>query len=303
MNYDNMDAIKSLIIGKKYLQAIKLIQDDKHLQFKILLWACKFNDYNFIKLLLEKTTIDPSKQNNEAIIMACKIKSIELVKMFMEDKRVDPSANSNQALYNACVIVESSFRSMCYIHTDSYEIIKLLLTDKRVDSGSHNNILLCQSLYFDDYLKLFKKLLKDTRINPADRQNDVFISACESGIIDAVRLLIDDARINPSDQNNLAIHSAFRSKQYNIGTLLLRNVKVQQTLTLESIKLFLPYTRGLFIIHMLLYTKIIGKSAITFIMTSNLINYLNKDIYSFIVGIMIEKQIKELHGYQSTSIK
>ena len=54
---------------------------------------------------------------------------------------------------------------------------------------------------------------------------------------------------------------------------------------------------------MLLDTKIMKESPITFIMASNLLNLLNKDVYSFIVGIIIEKQIKELHGYQSTTKK
>ena len=60
-----------------------------------------------------------------------------------------------------------------------------------------------------------------------DEQYYIFISACESSIINTVRLLIDGARVNPSDQNNLAIYLAFKNKKYNIGTLLLRNIKVQ----------------------------------------------------------------------------
>ena len=82
--------------------------------------ACKYDQIEVVKLLLQDPKVDPSYQYNYAIIWASFNGHIEVVKLLLQDPRVDPSDQDNESIRLAS--------KYGYIN-----IIKLLLQDPRVD--------------------------------------------------------------------------------------------------------------------------------------------------------------------------
>lgn len=73
-----------------------------------------------------KNGVDPSANDNEAIIEACQKHGYEIIELLLEDPRVDPSARDNEALITACV-------------GRNFPVVRLLLKDIRVDPSARNN--------------------------------------------------------------------------------------------------------------------------------------------------------------------
>src|SRR3972149_2705194 len=81
--------------------------------------ACKHDHIEVVKLLLQDTRVDPSDQNNAAILLASGSGHIEVVKLLLQDTRVDPSDQNNLAFRWAS--------QKGYV-----KIVELLLQDPRV---------------------------------------------------------------------------------------------------------------------------------------------------------------------------
>jgi len=94
---------------------------------------------------LEKNWVDPSDENNEAIILAVLNERTEIVKILLQDKRVDPSAGGN---YPIAIAADRGYT----------EIVKMLLNDKRVDWRVVQNKPLVQKLLSENNNDIEKKL-------------------------------------------------------------------------------------------------------------------------------------------------
>jgi hypothetical protein len=55
-----------------------------------------------LELLKHGTDVDPSANDNEALMFACENGFVEMVKVLLQDPRVDPSARDNEAIRLAC---------------------------------------------------------------------------------------------------------------------------------------------------------------------------------------------------------
>ncbi len=51
--------------------------------------------------------VDPSAQDNQALIDAAKYGHLEIVKLLLSDDRVDPSVQNNQAFISAALVAHS----------------------------------------------------------------------------------------------------------------------------------------------------------------------------------------------------
>src|SRR3990170_2153039 len=83
---------------------------------KLFKLACKNNNIEVVKLLLQDLRVDPSDQSNDAIIWASQSGHVEIVKLLLQDPRVDPSGKDNKAIGFA-------------ISLGHIEVVKLLLQD------------------------------------------------------------------------------------------------------------------------------------------------------------------------------
>lgn len=131
---------------------------------------CNKNDKNiyakFVEMLLKNPKVDPSAQDNKAIINACfscegcNKTNLGIIKLLLDDPRVDPSTQDNRA------IVEAS----------DYDTIKLLLDDIRVNPSARNNIVLFNA-YKNKDDRLIELLLKDSRIKISQDELQTIIDA------------------------------------------------------------------------------------------------------------------------------
>lgn len=182
-NYDDMFWLASsnnLTNIVKYLLSTGRI--DSETIFDALENAIRNNNLEIFEILLNHSSIDPSRDNNHLISGASLGGNIDIVNLLLSDKRVDPSDDYNSAI--------------CLASTEGHvEIIKTLLNDKRVDPSDEEAIIgACQY----GHIESVKILLSDERVNPSIKSNKAIIEALEFDHIEIVRLLLRDKRVNPS---------------------------------------------------------------------------------------------------------
>ena len=112
--------------------------------------VCNGN-YLVSKVLLADQRVDPSDNDNEAIIWASSGGHLDIVKLLLADQRVDPSHNDNEAIRKASA-------------NDHLEIVKLLLADSRVDPSDYNNDAIRRSSR-NGHLDVAMLLLADRRVD------------------------------------------------------------------------------------------------------------------------------------------
>lgn len=110
------------------------------------------------RLLLADPRVDPSSQDNAAIILASSKGHSEIVQLLLADDRVDPSARNNAA------IKWTSFNG----HT---EIIRLLLADDRVDPSARNNAAIRWASSYG-HTEIVQLLLADPRVDQRHSRSD-----------------------------------------------------------------------------------------------------------------------------------
>ncbi len=134
--------------------------------------AIENRDYNDALLHFENTLIDPSIDNQKAIILAIR-------KNYL-------FTNIKKFIYG-CGLCQSD------------KIISLLLTDKRVDPSTMDNFCIryacCNGL--TDIVNI---LLKDKRIDPSTLDNFCIRCAAQRGYKEVVELLLKDKRVDPSKE-------------------------------------------------------------------------------------------------------
>jgi len=139
--------------------------------------AFGIEDAEFFKELLN-IGLDPSAQDNMAIIWASGSGYFKVVELLLKDTRVDPSAQHNIAFIWASL----------HGHT---QIVELLLKDTRVDPSAQDNIAIVDASG-NGHTQIVELLLKDTRVDPSAQNNKAIIGASRGGYVDVVELLLKD---------------------------------------------------------------------------------------------------------------
>ena len=225
---------KAVVSGNE--QLVRLFYPDKigneDLNYSFVL-ACMHGQDHIALLLMSDSRVDPSYNNNQAMINACGYGHYDTVRLLLQDPRVDTSVG---------------FRVAC--EEDHMGIVELLLDDKlgHVDPSVYNDYELQHSLIMNDVEDVFrmllplmsevqsgllltaidygcvdvvKMLLEDGRVNPAADYNNAIRWASTNGHTEIVRLLLQDPRVDPADDNNVAIRYASEEGHTEIVRLLL----------------------------------------------------------------------------------
>lgn len=201
--------------------------------------ACKVGNLPLVTKYI-KDGIDPSMDNNQAIIEASSMDHNEVVKMLLQDPRVDPSIDSI-ILLNICQnghidtirILLQDTRIDIHQYRNVFEdiissghlvIIELFLHNLKLESEDYNKIFMLLCAYnFDGLVKL---LLRDPRVDPSANNNAAIKYASNNGNYHIVRTLIQDPRVDPSDNNNAAIIEASLYGRLRVVKLLLKDPRV-----------------------------------------------------------------------------
>jgi len=123
---------------------------------KELKLACLNNEYQLVESLIREEGVDPSEDNNEAIIWASESGHHKTVQVLMGDERVNPAAKNNLALRLAC----------SFGHTD---VVKVLLRDARVDPTCLDNKTIKDALTYGHHdiaiLLMLDGRVKDSEVD------------------------------------------------------------------------------------------------------------------------------------------
>lgn len=139
----------------------------------------------------ESPVIDPSMNDNAAIITAAARGYTEVVHFLLSDSRVDPSAQNNAAIRQAAAQGRA-------------EVVALLLNAARVNPADEDNEAIRHAA-LRGHTEVVRLLLTDPRVDPSSRNNYAVERAFQGRHAAVLRLLLGDTRIDP-----IAILSRFR---------------------------------------------------------------------------------------------
>lgn len=220
MAHNNLLIINACCNGQK--EIVKLLLNDPRVDpsdqnNKAIMQS---SDEEIIKMLLNDPRVDPSDQNNRLFIDMCSKGYTEIVKLLLDDERINPSAQNNGAIMEACWYGRS-------------DVIELLLNSDRViiNPFYDDNIesIIIRAFHMKNQ-EIIKMLVSDKRFDQFLR-NRAIISVCGygHGHIENIKLLLNDERIDPSIRNNEAIKIAIKRNRLEVVELLLNNPKINMT--------------------------------------------------------------------------
>ncbi|KAJ3006264.1 UNVERIFIED_CONTAM: hypothetical protein HDU68_004183 [Siphonaria sp. JEL0065] len=107
-----------------------------------------------LQVLLENDSLDPSDNDNAALVQAATKGHADVFRFILQDKRIDPSKPNNSAFIGAC-------------YAGNLEIVNLLLRDPRVHPGDQLNKALYNAC-LNGHVQIVRLLLADTRVDPTE---------------------------------------------------------------------------------------------------------------------------------------
>jgi ankyrin repeat protein len=126
---------------------------------------------------------------------------LDTVKRLAADPDVHPDGNFGEALRWAC--------SNGHVH-----VVEFLLADPRIYAASPNNLTGAVCYGHKDVVAL---LLKDSRIDPANKAKQYIRIAVEEGHDDVLRCLLRDPRMHQDTDNIcLLVESAWRRRRHAV---------------------------------------------------------------------------------------
>jgi len=184
--------------------------------------ACRIGKLDLVNLLLtqseetknltskdhKKPVVDPSAENNSAIIAASQYGHAEVVKVLLKDKRVSPADQNSKALGVA-------------IDNDHFQVVKLLVDDGRTDANPYVDYVFKQ-----DKIK-FWELIKPRVHNSVIEKNINFLIDFDSG--GGLTSLIENKKIDPGKSKQQYLKLAAQKGSYNVIEVLLKCPQVDPT--------------------------------------------------------------------------
>ena len=116
---------------------------------RLFLAACENNEVDVVRLLLHY--VDPSCEENRAIIWASENGHLEVVKLLLGNEKTNPADLNNIAISLAS-------------HNGHLEIVRLLLADERVNPSDKYNAAIFWAEK-NNHLEVVKLLLEDKRVS------------------------------------------------------------------------------------------------------------------------------------------
>jgi len=168
------DSVKSLI--GNLVKAI-LLQKDKRVNpecTEAITKASMNGHVEVVRLLLKDNRVDPSANDNGAIIWASTRGHYKVVEMLINDKRVDPSARDNEAFKCASRHVK---------------VMELFLRDKHMNLSAQDIMYVFKVASKGGHVEVVKLLLKDERVDPSAQDNYAIRWASMEGYTEVVELL------------------------------------------------------------------------------------------------------------------
>lgn len=164
-----------------------------------------------IKGLIKNKNIDPSVNNNEAIMIASENGHVDVVRALLENDKVNPSSSDYGAL-------EAASRK------GQVDVVRVLLADDRVDPSVRRPWALHEASR-KGQVDVVRVLLEDGRVDPSVENNFPLVLASKHGHEDVVKILLEDPRIDPTVGFEDALYFANKFGHWNIEKILSEYLK------------------------------------------------------------------------------
>ncbi|VDI57749.1 Hypothetical predicted protein [Mytilus galloprovincialis] len=193
-----LDIVK-LLLERTDINPNKVNEDDD----TVLHLAVKDGYLDIVKLLLEQTDIDPNKVNEDddtVLHLAVKGGYLDIVKLLLEQTDIDPNKVNEDADTPLHLAVEGGY----------LDIVKLLLEQSDIDQNKVNkdDDTLLHSAVKGGYIDIVKLLLEQTAIDPNKvyKDDDTLLHlAVKGGYLDIVKLLLERTDTDPNKVNKLEL--------------------------------------------------------------------------------------------------
>lgn len=190
---------------------------------KSLIAACQNGNRHACEYILKNYNVDPSANDNEALLKACQSGEYSLVKLLLQDKRVQSRSIGAALQWTSrhCHFLKSEQFSV-NLFPDIFELLFQFLV---IDDAFLRDEPLCWASVHG-HAQLVKKLLDEDRVDPAQRDNYAIIHASYHGCAEIVRLLLLDNRVDPAARNNIALELAAGENHWSIVGMLISDIRV-----------------------------------------------------------------------------
>lgn len=183
-----------------------------HLIMTAFYEAIENKHYEVVCLLLLDPRVDPSANQNAAIIDACIKGTLAIVQILLADSRVNPSDQENLAIRMA------SYKGYT-------EIVKCLLKDPRVNPSDQNNSALQGACEYGR-TEIVRRLLEDPRVKASEIFYDSLYIACTMKYLEIAHLLLANKHFDPSIKDNCFIKDAAKHGNIELVQLLIKDPRI-----------------------------------------------------------------------------
>jgi ankyrin repeat protein len=214
-SHQSCDSDSSDSTDEEELPLIKVFSHQKNatqVTNKMFVCACENGNLRLVSDILEENCVDPSWNDNIAIVNACRNGHSEIVELLLGHPKVDPTSRGHFGFLEACRLG----------HID---VVKILLLDPRIDPTVKCNkaLELCCS---NGHVEIMFLLQADMRVDLAARDNIAFCAAVENGFLEIVSALLEDYRVDPSCRDHFAIRYACKSGNLELFNILMNSGKI-----------------------------------------------------------------------------
>jgi hypothetical protein len=134
------------------------------------------NNIEAIKKLIKKEDVNPSYNDNDALVFSCEKNYIELFKVLYNNEKIHLSEINKDYLLATAIMY------------NSYQITKMLINDFNVNPANNFNNSLLKAAE-SGCIKTMKLILKDKRVNPENGDNHAIRCAFLNKNLNVVSLL------------------------------------------------------------------------------------------------------------------
>ncbi|PRP83731.1 putative ankyrin repeat protein [Planoprotostelium fungivorum] len=156
-----------------------------------------------LEMLLNHPGVDPSTDDNRALLRACKIGDLSFVCLLLADARVDPTVKDNEAIRTSSA-------------KGRVGVVRLLLSHHRVDPSSMDNWAI-RKASAGGHIGTVRSLLSHPLVDPSANNNEAVRMAAERGHKKTVRLLLTDPRVVPCGIVKRSVTQGYVSRRHLVN--------------------------------------------------------------------------------------
>ncbi|MEM3858015.1 MAG: ankyrin repeat domain-containing protein [Candidatus Micrarchaeaceae archaeon] len=172
--------------------------------------ASIYGHYDVVKILLSDKRINPVYQNCIALLYACQYGHKNIVELFVLENLV-----SDKQCFNNCLTTA--------LRSKKYNIVDLLVDKVDVESLNEGIKISCLNGSYET-----TELLMSYGADPSVDNNFCIICASEYRYTNIVYLLLKDSRVDPSDKNYSALKHAILNNDYNTIDMLISDKRIKE---------------------------------------------------------------------------